>query len=395
MANLIDLVSSRDDQMVVESRSVVRGFSPLVSYALRGLDNCWLPSLQRWSHCYHLDGRTQPNQSIPESDVFYSLNVLLGMSRLPSRAALTYDLQSTFERCAALLPTLPVKKYAYGMALWAGAELDLDLPDAAERHIFHFVNESQNWRDFRAQDIGMLVTGLAAQAKARTRYDSEIVHALFDFLVRNYAGPSDLFFDSAFGWRRSFASFATQTYLMLACYNYHDAFGDERALQLANACAGKLISIQGPQGEWPWFYHVPTGKVVDFYEVYSVHQDGMAPAWLEHAERHGVAGANEAIVRGFEWILGNNQLGQSMLRPAISMIVRSHARKGELNYKSPRVLRSIYHAWRRSPSQTLIDGKQLTLRLECRSYHLGWILWSFGARRDLPTITHATAFAAS
>ena len=158
--------------------------------------------------------------------------------------------------------------------------------------------------------------------------DTEIVRGLFDFLVRNYAGPSDLFLDSPFGWRRSFASFATQTYLMLACYNYHGAFGDERALRLANACARKLISLQGPQGEWPWFYRVPTGKVVDFYEVYSVHQDSMAPAWLEHAERHGVAGATEAIVRGFEWILGNNQRGQSMLRPALGMIVRSHARKG-------------------------------------------------------------------
>ena len=120
MTNLIDVTPFLDNRMAarVSARSV--SFSPLVSYALRGLANCWLPSLQRWSHCYHLDGRAQPNQSIPESDVFYSLNVLLGMSRL-SRTGLSYDLRSTFEACAALLPTLPVKKYAYGMALWAGA----------------------------------------------------------------------------------------------------------------------------------------------------------------------------------------------------------------------------------------------------------------------------------
>jgi hypothetical protein len=393
MTNLIDVTPFLDNRMAarVPARSV--GFSPLISYALRGLANCWLPDRQRWSHCYHLDGRAQPNRSIPESDVFYSLNVLLGMSRL-SRTGLSYDLPSTFEACAALLPTLPVKKYAYGMALWAGAELNLSLPEAVERHIFHFVSQRQNWQSLRAQDIGMLVTGLAAQAKACTACDTEIVHELFDFLVRNYAGPADLFFDSPLGWRRSFASFATQTYLMLACYNYHDAFGDERALELANRCAGKLIDLQGPHGEWPWFYHVPTGKVVDFYEVYSVHQDGMAPAWLEHAELHGVAGATEAIVRGFNWILGENQMGQSMLRPASGMIVRSQARKGELERKYPRVLRSLYHA-SISPSQTLIGREQLTLRLECRSYHLGWILWSFGNRRDLPMLTHDAAFMAS
>src|SRR5262245_33593719 len=41
------------------------------------------------------------------------------------------------------------------------------------------------------------------------------------------------------------------------------------------------------------------GTVVDFYEVYSVHQHGMAPAILHHAIRHGVAGAREALVKGF------------------------------------------------------------------------------------------------
>ena len=56
--------------------------SPLINYALSGLQKCWMPEHQRWSHIYHLDGRANPNQSIPQSDVFYSLNVLLGMSRI-------------------------------------------------------------------------------------------------------------------------------------------------------------------------------------------------------------------------------------------------------------------------------------------------------------------------
>ena len=58
--------------------------SPLVSYALRGLDRCWLPEHGRWSHIYHLDGRDPPNESVPHSDVFYTLNVLLGLSRVAS-----------------------------------------------------------------------------------------------------------------------------------------------------------------------------------------------------------------------------------------------------------------------------------------------------------------------
>jgi hypothetical protein len=40
----------------------------------------------------------------------------------------------------------------------------------------------------------------------------------------------------------------------------------------------------------------------------------------------------------------------------------------------------------------LIDPSELELRLECRSYELGWILWSFGQRSDLPELTHNAMF---
>jgi hypothetical protein len=40
----------------------------------------------------------------------------------------------------------------------------------------------------------------------------------------------------------------------------------------------------------------------------------------------------------------------------------------------------------------LIDPDDVGLRLECRSYELGWILWSFGQRSDLYQLTHNEAF---
>ena len=41
----------------------------------------------------------------------------------------------------------------------------------------------------------------------------------------------------------------------------------------------------------------------------------------------------------------------------------------------------------------LIDSSSVGLRLECRSYELGPILWSFGQRSDLPELTNHQAFA--
>ena len=56
--------------------------SSLVNYALQGLERCWLPHSGCWSAIYHLDGRDKPNESVPSSDVFYTLNVLLGFARV-------------------------------------------------------------------------------------------------------------------------------------------------------------------------------------------------------------------------------------------------------------------------------------------------------------------------
>jgi hypothetical protein len=365
--------------------------SPLISYVVRGLDSCWMPGLGRWSHIYHLDGRPSPNQSIPHSDVFYTLNVLLGFSRVRHFGQFhQYDLKKIFDENVVLIPKLPSRRYAYGMALWAGAELGYEIPGETLTAIRAVLDDRAGWMRFRAQDVGMLLIGCVEQARRGRPELGAVARALFQHLDRYYSCRSGLFYDGATGWRRRFSSFATQTYLSLACYIFADWARDQRALNLAKACSIKLISLQGPQGEWPWFYYTPAGRVVDVYEVYSVHQDGMAPAWLEHAEQHGVAGAEDALVKGFMWIFGDNQLRRSMLWRKEGLICRSHIRKGELVSKRKRVLRAMINAVT-GGGQELIPPAELDLRLECRSYHLGWVLWAFGQRDDLSEIQHHPA----
>jgi len=364
--------------------------SPLVDYALKGLELCWLPKHGRWSHIYHLDNRKPANESLPESDVFYTLNVLLGLARV-RRVPASIDLSAIFHRNAADLVTLPVPKYAFGVALWAAAELRFDLPSQVLHHIDVMLSDRKNWWSFRAQDLGMIAVGVSAQAKLDPIKWSRIAAQLFAFLVERYLSRSGLFYDAAFGPRRRFASFASQTYLTLACYAYGELAGDTRAIEIANTCTRKIIARQGPNGEWPWFFDAASGRVVDFYEIYSVHQCGMAPAFLEHAERHGVSEARSAIIKGFNWVLGHNQLEIPMLVTNLHMTIRSQARKGELHTKMWRALRA-FQKFFLSREAVLIDPGGLELRRECRSYELGWILWSFGQRLDLPELTHNKIF---
>jgi hypothetical protein len=347
-----------------------------------------MPESGRWSHIYHLDGRAKPNESLPYSDVFYSLNVLLGLSRVAHLQGVhSYDIERIFKECAALVRRLPSKKYAYGMVLWAGAELGIEIPQNTDNAILHLLNERAGWMDFTAQDVGMLLIGCVEQSQRGREVFSSIADSLFHHLDTHYSCSSGLFYEGAKGFRRRFSSFATQTYLTLACYIYGEWSKKRRARDLANKCSAKLISLQGPQGEWPWFYHTPSGRVVDYYEVYSVHQHGMAPAFLAHSEKHGVAGAANAMLRGFNWIYGQNQRGQSMLWKREHLICRSIIRKGELNSKAKRVGRAIINS-ATGGGQRLVKRADTALRLECRSYELGWTLWSFGRRNDLRSILY-------
>ena len=364
--------------------------SPLIEYALKGLERCWLPEHGRWSHIYHLDGRKDPNESLPQSDVFYTLNVLLGFSRLPTMPS-NFDVPDIFKRNALQLLKLPVAKYSFGMALWTAAELNLEVPHKINQHIKSLLNDKENWWSFRAQDLGMLLTGIIAQAKIGQKELFQYSGPLFSFLENRYLGQSALFFDAPSGFRRRFSSFATQTYLTMACYAFGDFCKNSRALDIANTCTRKLLRLQGPAGEWPWFYDAEHGRVVDPYEVYSVHQYGMAPAFLEIAERQGVAGAREALAKGFRWVLGDNQLARPMLMPDLHLTIRSHVRKGELNTNKLRMLRALWNAYS-GRSGDLVKPNDVQLRLECRSYELGWILWSFGQRSDLHELTHHQVF---
>jgi hypothetical protein len=363
--------------------------SPLVNYALAGLQRCWLPEHGRWSHIHHLDGRDSPNETLPPRDVFYTLNVLLGMSRLDEIPD-SINLSEIFRRNVRQLTRMPVAKYAFGMALWAGAELELDVPEEVAPHLNSLL-EQGNWSEFRAQDLGMLLTGIVAQARKGRKDWYHLAGPLFCFLSERYHSDSGLFFDAASGFRRRFASFATQTYLTIACYHYGEFAGNSEAIAMANTCSRKLIALQGPRGEWPWFFDARYGRVLDFYEVYSVHQYGMAPALLECAERHDVREARAALTKGFRWVLGENQLGRSMLIPQLQLSVRSQVRKNELHTKNRRMLRAVRNAYL-GRSSTLIDPAEVSLRLECRSYELGWILWSFGQRAELSQLTHNETF---
>ncbi len=355
--------------------------SPLTRYGLAGLRRCWMPEHGRWSHKYHLHNLSSPNESVPHSDLYYSLNVLLGFSTVQSALyGEPYDVPVLFTSICRELPKWPVRNGAWGMALWAAAELDLDAPGVAADRLRPLAADPSIAAAWTAQDVGLSLSGATAQARRDPSWFL-VGRALSDLLLHHFRTSGALFRDSGRGPRRHFATFASQVYAALSLYQYGELTNDAVAIAAANSCASKLIELQGPLGEWPWFFLPGPDRVLDAYEVYSVHQHGMAPAVLHHAVLHNVAGAREAIRKGFQWIFGNNEMHISMLRPDLQLIYRSQRRHGLAARREARLMRAAVaaatggNAW---PSAKVA----LQLTNEMRSYEFGWLLWSFGNRTD-------------
>jgi hypothetical protein len=79
-----------------------------------------------------------------------------------------------------------------------------------------------------------------------------------------------------------------------------------------------------------------------------------------------------------------------MLVPELGLIIRSQVRRGELTTRVKRAVRSVAASMTRRTAR-LVPRQYVELRLECRSYHLGWVIWSFANRLDLPKVTNHPA----
>src|SRR3954466_1961952 len=130
--------------------------SPLTAYGLAGLRCCWMPELGCWSHKYHLDGRPVPNESRPHSDLYYSMNVLLGLARVrPALAGEAYQVPDLLRSLLQAATRHPMRNGAWGMALWAAAELDLDTPAVAVERIRDLTADQSRLVGWTAQDLGL------------------------------------------------------------------------------------------------------------------------------------------------------------------------------------------------------------------------------------------------
>jgi hypothetical protein len=181
---------------------------------------------------------------------------------------------------------------------------------------------------------------------------------------------------------RRVATFANQIYPIYALSLYASRTGDQRAAEAMRRCVAAVCEAQGEKGQWWWMVDTKTGRWVDRYPVYAVHQDAMAPFGLDAARAWWPSNVGAHIRKGLDWLFGDNELGASLVDEQRGVIWRAIQRSdsdSDGDYGVP-----AGTLWRRRMTGLglgLLGGirhrsEQLVMLRECRSYHLGWVLFA-------------------
>jgi hypothetical protein len=176
------------------------------------------------------------------------------------------------------------------------------------------------------------------------------------------------------------SNFADFVYPIQALSYYHKTSGDTKAAEVACRCAERMCRLQGQQGQWWWHYDARTGRVVERYPVYSVHQDAMAPmALFALAEACG-RDHSESIEKGLRWLANSPEIAGSLIDTERNVIWRKVARREP--YRLVRKMQAVasrLHPRLRVPAADVLFPP-VAIDYETRPYHMGWILqaWSAG-----------------
>jgi hypothetical protein len=235
-------------------------------------------------------------------------------------------------------------------------------------------------REARTMELAWLLTGLAHAGLACPEKLAElrdVADKTYRLLEKN-RGQSGFF--GHMGTSKSLAgflrgrvgSFADQVYPIYAMSKFAMAYQLEAPAKLALHCANAICQAQGELGQWWWLYESHSGRISSKYNVYSVHQQGMAPMALIAAEEATGHSFQEPIRKGLRWLTGANELGTDMRDVKNGLIWRCIYPQQKQN-KYTNVLRSLLGMSGVTPANA-----DLKILYEDRSYELGWLLFAFG-----------------
>jgi hypothetical protein len=279
-----------------------------------------------------------------------------------------------------------------GMVIWALSEME----DPRAAKLLARVGAIQP-RVPTSMDLGLLLAGASSAAlkfSDHRDYCLSVGEGLQEELCGRFVRSGALFRGVStpradiLHWH--IASFATQVYPILGTAMYGQAAERVPAWQ-GRAAADQLIETQGPAGQWWWMYSPSSGRVLEGYPVYVVHQSAMAFMALASLQQLGAGNFRDALQRGLMWLEPqHNELGSAMYALDPPCFSRAIQRRGS-NADAFGGMSHLRHArlvaaslTRRSWGADLRPHpSRLEILREDRPYHLGWLLLARALTRRL------------
>ncbi|MFC1793344.1 hypothetical protein ACFL3Q_07135 [Planctomycetota bacterium] len=176
--------------------------------------------------------------------------------------------------------------------------------------------------------------------------------------------------------------FADFVYPIQALSYYYQVTKEKRAAEIACRCAEHMCELQGLDGQWWWHFDVRTGRTLEHYPVYSVHQDSMVPMVLSALSRACGQDHSVSIEKGLRWLAHPAEKTDSLIDKEHNAIWRSVARRepGRL-VLGLQSAASYVHPAIRVPGVDVLFPPVL-IDYESRPYHMGWILHAWRSNSE-------------
>ena len=366
------------------------GLGALLGGCVRHLAAVWDASSALFPYSTRLvDGRYVNDYRHPDA-IRYTINSLLGLSaiaRAGTHGVGSSDVTAMIDdfvgrqetrivTCAdaGLLSLLLVE---HGSADGSRAEVWLD---RVRGHV-------SDPRSLNMQDLAWGLWGACGAARAGLAGAEDAARAIFATVRRDFLSTSSgLPRHTTSRYRRDIVSFGSLVYFLRATHEFALTFDDRSAAQLFEAGVTRALAIQGPRGEWPWLIRASNGAVVDPYPVFSVHQDSMAMLFLLPAQDRGVPGAAQAVPTSLAWCFAANELSEQFYVEEPFFAYRSIERVG----RAPRLRRYLRALTGPLRGNARFDARRVRVNRECRSYHLGWILYAWAGRSEASAQSNAS-----
>ena len=238
------------------------------------------------------------------------------------------------------------------------------------------------------QDVSWMLWGACAAAHGGADGAHALAVELGDLVLARFVDPGSRFPRHDLSrYRRDVVSFGALAYFLRAMFELARLTGDPRAMRAFEDGVATTVALQGDLGEWPWLISVRRRIPLDCYPVFAVHQDSMSMLFLLPALDAGLPVAR-AIEKSWAWVLGHNELGTPMTRDDPFVAYRSIERAEQFP-RARRYLRSVPRSFTGSAGRTA-GGRGVRINPECRSYHLGWVLYVWSGREQLPWMSGST-----